>query len=59
VTIRAENEAADSLRRIVSDFPGLPVRLLGTAVVAEGPINGGGALLRIRGTGGTIYIKKQ
>jgi putative adhesin len=59
VTIRAENESADSLRRIVSDFPGLPVRLLGTAVVAEGPINGGGALLRIKGTGGTIYIRKQ
>jgi DUF4097 and DUF4098 domain-containing protein YvlB len=59
VTIRAENESADSLRRIVSDFPGLPVRLLGTSVVAEGPINGGGALLRIKGTGGTIYIKKQ
>jgi hypothetical protein len=59
LTIRAENESADSLRRIVSDFPGLPVRMLGTAVVAEGPINGGGALLRIKGTGGTIYIKKQ
>jgi len=59
VTIHAENVSADSIRRIVSDFPGLPVRLLGTAVVAEGPINGGGALLRIKGTGGTIYIKKQ
>ncbi len=59
VTIRAENESANSVRRIVSDFPGLPVRLLGTAVIAEGPINGGGALLRIKGTGGTIYIKKQ
>ncbi len=59
VTIHAENVSADSLRRIVSDFPGLPVRLLGTTVVADGPINGGGALLRIRGTGGTIYIKKQ
>jgi hypothetical protein len=59
VTIHAENVSADSLRRIVSDYPGLPVRLIGTAVVAEGPINGGGALLNIRGTGGTIYIKKQ
>src|SRR5437762_295531 len=59
LTIRAENESADSLRRIISEFPGLPVRLLGNAVVAEGPINGGGALLRIKGTGGTIYIKKQ
>jgi hypothetical protein len=59
LTIRAENESADSLRRIISEFPGLPVRLLGTAVVAEGAINGGGALLRIKGTGGTIYIRKQ
>jgi DUF4097 and DUF4098 domain-containing protein YvlB len=59
VTIHAENESADSLRRIISDFPGLAVRLLGNAVVAEGPVNGGGALLRIKGTGGTIYIKKQ
>jgi hypothetical protein len=59
VTIHAVNESADSLRRIISDFPGLAVRLLGNAVVAEGPVNGGGALLRIKGTGGTIYIKKQ
>jgi len=59
VTIRAENESADSLRRIISDFPGLAVKLLGNAVVAEGPVNGGGATLRIRGNGGTIYIKKQ
>ena len=43
VTIRAESQAADSLRRIVSDFPGIAVRMQGSAVVAEGPINGGGA----------------
>ena len=59
ITIRAENELADSLRRIICDFPAIPVRLVGTAVVAEGPLNGGGPLLRIKGTGGTIYIKKQ
>jgi DUF4097 and DUF4098 domain-containing protein YvlB len=59
VTIRAENEAANNLRRIVSDFPGLAVRLVGNSVVAEGPVNGGGATLQIKGTGGTIYIKKQ
>jgi hypothetical protein len=28
-------------------------------VVAEGPVNGGGPLLRINGTGGTIFIKRQ
>jgi hypothetical protein len=59
ITIRAENESADSLRRIICDFPAIPVRLVGTAVIAEGPLNGGGPLLRIKGTGGTIYIKKQ
>ena len=59
VTVRAENEMADTLQRIVSEFPGIPVRLQGTQVVAEGAINGGGPLLRISGTGGTIFIKKQ
>jgi hypothetical protein len=59
VTIRAENEMADTLRRIVSDFPGIPVRIRGSQVVAEGPINGGGPLLQISGAGGTIFIKRQ
>ena len=59
VTVRAENEMADTLQRIVSEFPGVPVRLQGTQVVAEGAINGGGPLLRISGTGGTIFIKRQ
>jgi len=59
VNIRAENEGADSLRRIVSDFPGIPVRMRGMQVVAEGPVNGGGPLLRISGTGGTIFIRRQ
>ena len=59
VTIRAENDLADSPRRIVCDFPGVPVRMRGMQVVAEGPVNGGGPLLRITGTGGTIFIKRQ
>jgi DUF4097 and DUF4098 domain-containing protein YvlB len=59
VTIRAENDLADSPRRIVCDFPGIPVRMRGMQVVAEGPVNGGGPLLRIAGTGGTIFIKRQ
>ena len=50
---------SDTIQRIVSEFPGIPVRLQGTQVVAEGAINGGGPLLRISGTGGTIFIKKQ
>jgi len=59
VTVRAQNELADSIRRIVSDFPGISVRVQGGQVVAEGPVNGGGPILRISGTGGTIFIKRQ
>ena len=59
VTIRAESEMADTMRRIVSDFPGIPVRRQGTEIVAEGPVNGGGPLLRISATQGTIFIKRQ
>jgi DUF4097 and DUF4098 domain-containing protein YvlB len=59
VTIRAESEMADTLRRIVSEFPGIPVRRQGAQIVAEGPVNGGGPLLRISATQGTIFIKRQ
>jgi DUF4097 and DUF4098 domain-containing protein YvlB len=59
VTIRAQNELAGNIRRIVSEFPGISVRLEGGQVVAEGPVNGGGPILRISGTGGTIFIKRQ
>ena len=59
VTVRAENDLADTMRRIVSDFPGIAVRMRGTHLVAEGPVNGGGPLLQISGTGGTIYLKRQ
>jgi hypothetical protein len=59
VTVRAENEMADSIRRIVSEFPGIPVKLRGSQVVAEGVINGGGPTISLVATGGTIYIKRQ
>lgn len=59
VTIQAQNSMADTLRRIVSDFPAVPVRRQGTRIIAEGAVNGGGPLLQISGTGGTIYIKRQ
>jgi DUF4097 and DUF4098 domain-containing protein YvlB len=59
VTVRAENDQADTMRRIVSEFPGIAVRMRGTRLVAEGPLNGGGPLLQIAGTGGTIYLKRQ
>ncbi len=59
VTIRAQNELAGNIRRIVSDYPGISVRVEGGQVVAEGPVNGGGPILRISVTGGTIFIKRQ
>ena len=59
VTIRAESGMADTIRRIVSEFPGIPVRRQGAQIVAEGPVNGGGPLLRISATQGTIFIKRQ
>ncbi len=59
VRIRAENEMADTLRRIISDFRELQVRRQGTQIVAEGPVNGGGPLLQISATAGTIFIKRQ
>jgi hypothetical protein len=44
---------------VVSDFPGIAQRTVGMQVLAEGPVNGGGPMLRIAGTGGTIFIKRQ
>ena len=59
VTIHAENRMADTLRRIVSEFPAIPVSRVGSRVVAQGAVNGGGPLLRISGAGGTIFIRRR
>jgi DUF4097 and DUF4098 domain-containing protein YvlB len=59
LTIRAANQMSDTMRRIVSDYPGVQVARRGTLLVAEGRVNGGGPLLQINGTGGTIFIKRQ
>jgi DUF4097 and DUF4098 domain-containing protein YvlB len=59
VTIQADNTMADSLRRIISDFSGVQPRRQGTHVVAAGVVNGGGPVLQLAATGGTIFIKKQ
>jgi hypothetical protein len=59
VNIRAVNAMADTLRRIVSDYPALPLRRVGNRVVAEGALNGGGPLLEISDCGGTIFIRRQ
>ena len=58
VTIRAQNTAS-GIRRIVSEFPEVQVRLDDGMVIGEGTINGGGPLLRLAGSSGTIYIKRQ
>ena len=59
VNVRAQNDLADSTRRIAVDFPGIRVRRQGRLIVAEGPVNGGGPLLQISATVGTIFIRKQ
>jgi hypothetical protein len=59
VNIRAVNAMTDNLRRIVSDFHQVQTRFRGAMLVAEGSVNGGGPLLQINGTGGTIFIKRQ
>lgn len=59
VNVRAQNESADTMRRIVSEYPGIQPRRQGRRLLAEGPVNGGGPLLQISATAGTIFIKRQ
>lgn len=59
ITLRAQNASYGGPRRIVSDFPDIRVKLAGAATVAEGALNGGGPLVRIAGTGGMIYIRRE
>jgi hypothetical protein len=59
ITLRAQNASYGGPRRIVSDFPDITVKLAGAATTAEGALNGGGPLVRIAGTGGTIYIRRE
>jgi len=59
VTIHAQNQMADTMGRIHSDYRELqPVRR-GIWLVAEGRLNGGGPLLQISAASGTIFIRKQ
>jgi DUF4097 and DUF4098 domain-containing protein YvlB len=59
VNIHAQNELADSMRRIVTDFNSVTVRRQGRQLVADGQVNGGGPLLQLSATVGTIFIRKQ
>jgi DUF4097 and DUF4098 domain-containing protein YvlB len=59
VNIRAQNDMADTMRRIFTEYPAVTVRRQGRLLVAEGKVNGGGPLLQISATVGTIFIRKQ
>ncbi len=58
IRILAQIESAGS-KRIVSDFPAVKTRMSGPMAIAEGAINGGGPLIRLSSTGGTIYIRRR
>ena len=62
LTVRARNESAGSIGRIISDFPEIRTKpgAPGIApVTAEGSLNGGGPVLRIVVTSGTIYLRRE
>jgi len=59
VTVRAQNASYGGPKRIVSDFPDIAVKLAGAATIAEGSLNGGGPLVKLAGTGGMIYIRRE
>lgn len=59
VTVRAQNGSYGSTRRIVSEFSDISVKAAGFATLAEGALNGGGPLVRIAGSGGMIYIRRE
>ena len=63
LTIRANVEVANSVNRIQCDFPDVRIhREEGPGprtLVAEGAINGGGPVLRIHNTTGSIQIKRR
>jgi hypothetical protein len=62
VTIRAENESGGN-SQIVSDFPEIRIRREAfrwpRLALAEGVLNGGGPVLRVATSGGTIYLRRQ
>jgi len=62
VTVKALNESGPQ-GRIISEFSEILVRNAAEAarerVLAEGTLNGGGPVLRLTSTGGTIYVKRQ
>jgi DUF4097 and DUF4098 domain-containing protein YvlB len=62
LTVRALNESGPG-GQIISEFSEIMVHQAAEAarrgVLAEGALNGGGPVLRLTSTGGTIYLKRQ
>jgi hypothetical protein len=60
MTVRAKTETGNRTARIISDFPEIRVTPAALNVaVAEGLLHGGGPLLRISTSNGTIYLRRQ
>jgi hypothetical protein len=57
--IRATNIGGSRDKSIASDFPDIHVVVTGGVTMATGALNGGGPLLQIQATSGTISIKKK
>jgi hypothetical protein len=61
LTVRAQNESGRA-GRIVSEFSEIPVRQAiearRAAILAEGSLNGGGPVLLLNASGGTIYLRR-
>lgn len=58
VTVQAIISGA-AFARIVSDFPEIQARQERSRAEARGALNGGGPILRLAVTGGTIYLRRQ
>jgi DUF4097 and DUF4098 domain-containing protein YvlB len=63
VTVKALNESAGWMGRIISEFSEVQIqpREVGRnrPVAAQGALNGGGPVLMLSATGGTIYLKRS
>jgi hypothetical protein len=62
VRIQAFNESAMRTSKVLSEFPEIRLVSGGAAdsrLIAAGELNGGGPLLRIAASGGTVYLRRQ
>lgn len=60
VTVVVEAPGA-AMARIISDFPEVQPRMRpdGQSLFAQGELNGGGPVLRLMATGGTVYLRRR